>query len=104
MSAAGRRIINALQDAVEGRITAIHVPQSALTGICAVCKITVDDLEALASGEAVIVPVVPTEAMQKASALTFRCDCGRRITQWGANAYAAMLRASRPNQEDASDG
>ena len=41
----------------------------------------------------VIVPREPTDEMGKASALIYSCKCGRRITQWGTNAWQAMLAA-----------
>ena len=35
----------------------------------------------------------PTDEMGKASALVYSCKCGRRITQWGTNAWQDMLAA-----------
>lgn len=42
------------------------------------------------------VPEEPTEGIGKASALHHDCACGRRITQWGVNAWSAMLAAAPP--------
>lgn len=41
----------------------------------------------------VAVPREPTDAIGKASAMTFECKCGRRITQYAVNKWPVMLAA-----------
>ena len=47
----------------------------------------------LSSEDMVLVPKYPTDAMGKASAIVHHCACGRKITQWGCNAWRSMLEA-----------
>lgn len=46
----------------------------------------------------VMVPREPTDAMGQASALKTKCVCERRITQWGVNAWKAMIEAALSDQ------
>jgi hypothetical protein len=76
---------------------------TALTALCAALHISPAALDALAAGEAVVVPRVASEAMVRAGSAII-ADGGYYASVYTDDAYAAMLAASPYAAPDAEGG